>query len=159
MKTKAIQKTAETAGLTLAGSIAGYKAMGVVPGKFGPMAVLGAGAVGHVMSTNQLLKHVSLGAVIIGAIGTMNQLSQADESGIQKGYQKALASVAPQLTLPVNGLAELEYDDYDFEPLQGAEDEVAALLEGGDFDEYDEYDELDGLMGDEDDVAQSLMGY
>jgi len=156
MKTQAIQKTAKTTGLTLAGSIAGYKAMGFVPGKFGPMAVLGAATVGHVMSRNPMVKQISLGAAVIGAIGTMNQLSQPDASGVQQGYQRIISQATPQLSLPVNGLAELDWEGgYDFEPIQGTgEEEVAALLEGGAFDDYEE---LDGLYGDEESIADSLL--
>jgi hypothetical protein len=156
MKTRAIQKTAKTAGLTLAGSIAGYKAMGFVPGKFGPMAVLGAGAVGHVMSSNPMVQQISLGAAVIGAIGTLNQLSQPDASGIQQGYQRVIAQVTPQLSLPVNGMGEIDFDDYDFEQIAGtgdADEIAAAMLEGG----WDDYEELQGLSGDEESIAASML--
>lgn len=159
MKTKAIQKTAIDAGVTLAGSVVGYKALGMVPGKIGPLAVLGAGAVGHVMSSSPVIKSLALGAAVMGGIATLNQLSRPDASGVQKGYQRMIASVTPQLSLPVSGLAELDYEDYDFEPIQGIQgnEEVAQALLAGDFD--DTYEEISGLYGDEQDVAEALLGY
>lgn len=136
------------------------------PAKFGPIATTVAGAAVATVATNKQIKTVGCGVAVIGLIGTLNQVSTPAAGGVQKGYQKVIAQVTPQLSgAGINGLAEVDMSEYDFEPYEGDiegidAEEAQALLEGGE-DMYDdelegEYDELNGLFGEESDVAELL---